>query len=679
MHRFFAIFYSAGFRQILAPLSRWPAVITLAILWLALAAVQSSAAPSADVTKNVSAGKSSDNSESIADDISEEDKKMAARVAKLIQELGNLNYPIRQRAQEQLSELGAVAFDALTEAENHRDLEIAHRARYLVHQIGIDWIRADDAASVRQELTDYANATESVRLSKLETLAAMPDDAGLSAICRVVRFEPSTEISKRAALLVLNLPRVETDRWQSRSDIIRRELALSGRPSAKWLRVYARYPINPTQSVSDWQALLDDEIRLFEKFPTDAQRVIVSALLRQQWVMLTETNAQAPAQVTLDQILKHESSTSESLQSLLEWSIQHKYWTLVDAIASHQGKQIDSNGQMLYMLAKARKEQGKSDQANELVTKALKLNPDNAEHHIVMADWLKKRGLFDWCEQECKWVIAYNPAAEPPKATPPKRRALLPEDQEEPRPKPVEGPFDARVSPFRLLARNMLAEIQADHERYQEAADTLQDLITSLEQNKELMRFARGAFGINPAPFRSRIYFYQAKHLARQPTVDRVKERELLDQSLNHEYNNADVLIALYRLPEQTEEQRASIMKKIQSVANEFRNKISEQDYENMAKNQYAWLIANTEGDFDEALRMSQQSIESEPSSGGYMDTLAHCYAAKKDFAKAVEVQTKAVALEPHSQEIGRALTRFKHAAERAKTEGNVESPAKGT
>jgi tetratricopeptide (TPR) repeat protein len=78
--------------------------------------------------------------------------------------------------------------------------------------------------------------------------------------------------------------------------------------------------------------------------------------------------------------------------------------------------------------------------------------------------------------------------------------------------------------------------------------------------------------------------------------------------------------------------------------------------------NQYAWLIGNTRGDFDEAIRLSQRSLELKPETSGYMDTLAHCYAGKKDFANAVKWQTKAVKLDPHSGQIVRALERFQKA-----------------
>ena len=80
-------------------------------------------------------------------------------------------------------------------------------------------------------------------------------------------------------------------------------------------------------------------------------------------------------------------------------------------------------------------------------------------------------------------------------------------------------------------------------------------------------------------------------------------------------------------------------------------------------------MVANTEGDFDEAVELSQKSIElaratgdSPHRLGGLLDTLAHCYYAKGDYANAVKHQQEALELDPHTESIRRALARFRAA-----------------
>ncbi len=47
--------------------------------------------------------------------------------------------------------------------------------------------------------------------------------------------------------------------------------------------------------------------------------------------------------------------------------------------------------------------------------------------------------------------------------------------------------------------------------------------------------------------------------------------------------------------------------------------------------NQFAWLVANTQGDVQAALESSRRSLELIPDDPGYLDTLGRCYFAAGD------------------------------------------------
>jgi tetratricopeptide (TPR) repeat protein len=81
--------------------------------------------------------------------------------------------------------------------------------------------------------------------------------------------------------------------------------------------------------------------------------------------------------------------------------------------------------------------------------------------------------------------------------------------------------------------------------------------------------------------------------------------------------------------------------------------------------NQLAWLISNTEGDYDEALRSSIKSLELQPGRSGFLDTLGRCYYAKGDYQNAVKFQSQAVALEPNSPLIVKQLKLFEEALQK--------------
>jgi hypothetical protein len=126
-------------------------------------------------------------------------------VARLIAELGADDYAVRRRAEEQLLKLGLQAFDALQAAEDHEDLEIAERVQYIVQQMAIDWVQADDAGDVRRLLSRYGDLSEANRGDRVRELAELADHAGLAALCRIARFDQSPAVARRAATAVLEM------------------------------------------------------------------------------------------------------------------------------------------------------------------------------------------------------------------------------------------------------------------------------------------------------------------------------------------------------------------------------------------------------------------------------------------------------------------------------------------
>ena len=122
---------------------------------------------------------------------------------------------------------------------------------------------------------------------------------------------------------------------------------------------------------------------------------------------------------------------------------------------------------------------------------------------------------------------------------------------------------------------------------------------------------------------------------------DAAKHREYLDKALKADPTDVDVLIACYRLPDQTPEYPREDRRPDQEVGGgesaSRSPKRLRQQHTCRRYNQFAWLIGNTEGDFDEALKCSQKSLELKPDKGGYYDTLARVYFAKGDLENAVK------------------------------------------
>jgi hypothetical protein len=88
--------------------------------------------------------------------------------------------------------------------------------------------------------------------------------------------------------------------------------------------------------------------------------------------------------------------------------------------------------------------------------------------------------------------------------------------------------------------------------------------------------------------------------------------------------------------------------------------------------NQYAWLVGNTFGDHQEAVKLSleavkisQQLPELKASHAGFLDTLGRAYFGAGDLPNAVKHQALAAALSPDSGQIRRQLEFFRSEAKR--------------
>src|SRR6185436_13248854 len=95
---------------------------------------------------------------------------------------------------------------------------------------------------------------EEARKSLMERLNKLDDGQGVSALCRLVRFETSNRLSKHAALLVMN--RKELPDKEARLQLgkhISANVSLSKRTGAQWLRAYVQTLSDPAASLPLWE------------------------------------------------------------------------------------------------------------------------------------------------------------------------------------------------------------------------------------------------------------------------------------------------------------------------------------------------------------------------------------------------------------------------------------------
>jgi tetratricopeptide (TPR) repeat protein len=548
------------------------------------------------------------------------------RIQKLIQQLGDHNYFVRQKAQSELTKVGFEAYDALLDATTHEDLEIAARAKYLLRLIRVEWTVDSDPPEVKRQLQEYEFKDPEDRRRRMATLAELPGKVGVLPLCRLVRFEQSEEYSKWAAVEILKLQPFGDELPSDLGATILKGLGSSRRVAARWLIAYQRLREDPVAGLPEWERLSGIEQTLLRRSPNQTSPQIVSTLLRIQVSALEKTHRIDAALVVMQRLIELERGDLTTLVELVEWLLDQKAWKLVDEVAARFDTRFTGNTVLLYLLAESQAGRGDTKAAEETIRKAREYYPAGGEQalfmHVFTANRLFRRGKYAWAEQEFRDVIAKGGAK----------------------------------SQYGVKAYLGLGEMFHDQDQDQKGAEVLQSMFDQLGKGKADDSNLTDDHTVGE--YRARLHFYRSCVAHKQGNP--AEERAELEQGLEAYAAEIDVLIASYHLPQSTPQYRRKILDLVHKAGDEIREQIAAGPQEAVPYNQLAWLIANTEGDFDEALKFSKTSLELDPGNGGYYDTLGRVYFARGDYDNAVKYQSKAAELEPHYGLIGRQLEFFK-------------------
>jgi tetratricopeptide (TPR) repeat protein len=584
-------------------------------------------------------GKESPAGRSSADAIS------AAQINQWIDQLGDKDYFVRQHAQAALARLGFDAFDALNAATANDDLEIASRAKYLLRLMRGEWTSKNDPPDVKKCLRDYEMQSLEGRVARMHVLAALSDGRGIAALCRLVRFEQSPLLSRLAAVELLRSQMTEGPPTPAVVRTLRSILDGSKRPSAVWLLTWTRMADDPAVALTEWDRLVNAEQTALRHASSQSKPEIVAVLLRFQIAQLERIGKIDETMAAVGRLVELEHGDLDSLVEFGEWLVGQKAWKAVDRLAEHFATRLSSEPSLLYHLAQAYAEQGEKDRAEETANRALGLYSgnqlDELRRHLNAAERLRKRGCFPWARREFEHVIA-NGGSENPEI---------------------------------LNVMVTLAEMLHDQGEDLDAAKTLEKLVKALgtlkkpgnatparprappvperprkgqtEKQKQERELELDLPGVVPKEFLSRMNFFFACHWEKKH--DAAQHREYLDRALKSCNDDVDVLIACYRLSAQPPAYHAKIVDLIKKAAAHLQEQIEADPEEDSTYNQLAWLIGNTEGDLDQALKFSKRSLELRPATGGYYDTLARVYFARGELESAVKNQSRALELDPYS------------------------------
>ena len=550
--------------------------------------------------------------------------QLDARIIKLIGQLGDPQYHAREKAQEELRRLGPVAFDALLVAQEHEDIEIAMRARYLVRSLPIVWTKEKDPAEVKQLFKKYSEADRSERQTRAQHFATLENHLGTAALCRIMRYDVDRILSKKAAVLILQSPWPESEsQRQQLAKLIRDEIELCQRPASKWLNAYARSLESSLATLAEWDRITEAELDLLTRNPQQSSRDVARDLLRWQTQLLLRLGREEDAFASIRRAFALIGEDRQDLYEILDWCVERELHRMAEELSQRFASLFRDDAQLLYRLAESQLKRGQRETADATAQQARQVAPENTRQHAAMGVTLQGRMLTDWAEQEFRFVVS--------------------------RTKP-EDPIGAPV-------RWELAELLFDWGKELDAAEMAQALVDAGTKTPQIYEH------LAPAPEPSQVQgyanYYFGMHFAK--LKDRAKQIEYFRKAIEAMPTNSDFVIAMYRVPNPDEAWKLDTQSRIKALSGRLRNENRnleeslqrligddeqrKRDSEQLAQNnnELAWLLSNTDGDYQVAIQASERSLQLEPDHAPYLDTLGRCYYALGDFDSAVKYQKRAV------------------------------------
>jgi tetratricopeptide (TPR) repeat protein len=576
----------------------------------------------------------------------EETPAKETHIKQLIEQLGAADFVTREAAEQSLEKLGAETFEALEEAQNHSDLEIAMRAQYLLRKFRVT-ILDTDPPMVRNLLKNYATQKDSSqRLAVLQQLFMLPDRSGWPAICRLVRLEQNEAISKQAALVIV------TQRVSSDTDVsllvasLPTPLVSGKRGALEWLRTFKLLLQDRPAATNTWERLVAEEFAHLKDNPSRTSEEVVTQLARWHVEQLCAQKLESQAAPWLERLLSlREHGSVEEFEEHIDWICHLQMWSVLEQLEKKFATKFAANALLKYRLAEAKLKLGDPTTATTLAEAAFAMRAKSQADHELAGNALMERGLFEWSEREFRHVLK----------------------------------LADRGSEYEIRTRTLLSEMLHDQAQEQAAGTVIKEFLDYLATDEKARGILeRGSRSEEMIRSRMNLFF----GLAAMEMHDYEKAEELLRESYNDDSDNVDALIHLFRLPAPSEEGRRQMVANLRDATRQYQESILEMQQElaeadnpnteqyyklQLARlyNDYSWLVSNTEGDFDGAIRSSLESLKLRPGTAAYMDTLGRAYYAKGDLTNAIKSQSEALRLEPHSGMMQRQLALFQTAAKK--------------
>ena len=478
---------------------------------------------------------------------------------------------------------------------------------------------ADDPPEVAKTLQNYNQLQASSRQEVGYRLTALPIEKSAPALLRLIAYEPQETVAWQLA--------VRMRPWVSKCRAAILAAHLPPRPATLRLLAWAQ-PDRAIEHMERAWAMARER----QKAGADADAAALLNLITTELATLYRVQKRFDAIETCWRQVADETKDPNAALSLMALLIERNQPERVEAEWKRCADWLAGDSRALYLLARAAAARHDERLEKDFIATARSLSPHDPEQHLFVGTYLMQRRWLDLAAGEFQRVLEMVGADEQDRA-------------------------------FEITARLRLADIHSHRRQPDKEAEQL-DTALHLYKLFEERSGGGGVITDQINNLKCRLLLLNANRFGK--TGNLAAQEKALRETLKLTPNHPDAVIALVELLRKrgTTREAAEL---VRTSSEFYRARIAEQPDDSEGYNNLAWLLANTDTSLEEARKLSQKSLEIQPNTAAYLDTLAEIHLRLGKSAQAVEFQKQAIELEPESLDLVERLKKFEAAAAKAK------------
>ena len=533
-----------------------------------------------------------------------------------IKNLGDDSAVLRDLAVQKLARYGMTAAEALVRALSAAPPQALPQVRELLARLPL--ISPDDPPEVAKALQNYSQLQASSRQETGYRLTSLPVEKSAPALLRLIAYEPNEFVAWQLAARLRP--------WISKCRDTILAAHLPPRPATLRLLAWAK-PDRAVDRMEQAWAMARERL----KAGGDTEAAGLLSLVTTELTALYRQKKQYDIMETCWRQVADETKDPNAALNLLALLVERNQPQRVEAEWKRCADWLAGDPRALYLLARAAGARGEKQLEQDFIATARSLSPHDPEQHLFVGAYLMQQHWLDLATGEFRRVLDMVGAEERDRA-------------------------------FEITARLRLADIHSRRCQPDKEAEQLEAAVHLYKMFEE-----KGGGGIITDQINNlkcRLLLLEASRHAK--TGNLAAQEKALRETLKLTPNHPDAVIALVEaLRKRGAATEAAEL--VKATSEFYRVRIAElpdnaEDYNNLA-----WLLANTDTSLDEARKFSNKSLELQPDTAAYLDTLAEIYLRLGQAARAVEFQKQAVELEPENLDLAERLKNFEAAAAKAK------------